>query len=119
MRLSELHPAWFAEPGRFGQGIVFDCPCCLTKPIEQRSRLAVAFSNPIDCGAPFPITNQKVLWGVLVWNIGNRAHPPIVPPGVHWKRIGVTFEDLTVEPSVDASGAHHWHGFVEQGRIRP
>lgn len=97
---------------------MFDCPCCISKPLSARVRLAVAFANPLDGKAPFPITNSKLLWDALVWNLGAAAHPPVVPPGVHWQREG-TFEDMTITPSIDASAARHWHGFITNGEIRP
>lgn len=119
MKLIDLHPVWFAEPGRVKQGIVFDCPCCLGKPMKERARLAVAFANPLDGGPVFPIHNQGILWDALVWNVGDTAHPVIVPPGVHWERRGNAFEIMTLRPSIDASDARHWHGFVSKGEIDP
>lgn len=96
---------------------MFDCPCCLDKPIKQRARLAVALSNPLDGGEVFPITKQRILWDALVWNVGDETHPVVVPPGVHWERTGIMFGSMTLRPSVDASAAGHWHGFVSKGVI--
>jgi len=31
---------------------------------------------------------------------------------------GASFETLTVTPSLDASRAGHWHGFITDGEIR-
>lgn len=130
MKLIDLNPRWFAEPGRVGQGVVFLCPCCINRPIlvgrapsttnpagPTKVELAIAFSNPIDDGAVFPIKKQKALWDVLIYNVGDVNHPAIVPPGVHWKREGDTFETLSISPSVDASASGHWHGFVTAGKI--
>jgi hypothetical protein len=86
--------------------------------MKDRARLAIAFANPIDRGAAFPITNQRMLWDALVWNVGDTGHPVVVPPGVHWKRTWSHFDVMTLQPSVDASAAGHWHGFVTLGEIR-
>lgn len=114
MRLSELQPRWLAEPGRTGQGVVFDCPCCVGKP--NAVRLVVAFRNPLDSGAPFPIRKMAILWEALKEGDDPRQVTK-VPPGTHWERTGEIFEDMTFAPSVDASPAGHWHGFVRNGAI--
>jgi hypothetical protein len=31
---------------------------------------------------------------------------------------GASFSDVTLTPSVDASQAGHWHGFITDGEIR-
>jgi hypothetical protein len=41
----------------------------------------------------------------------------IVPPGIHWKRSGEAFETLSLSPSIDASNAGHWHGFIKNGEV--
>lgn len=126
MKLIELNPRWWNEPGRFGQGVLFRCPCCTAKPIlpgkapclynnPQCADLAIAFSNPLDGGEVFPINKQAILWAALKWNVGDATHPAIIPPGVHWTRKGDTFETLSISPSVDASASGHWHGFVTDG----
>jgi hypothetical protein len=87
MRLAELEPRWWADAGRHGQGMHFLCPVC------KKERIAVAFANPIDGGAIAP---------------NCRAY---------WSRSGETFDAITLEPSVDASEAGHWHGFIKDGTI--
>lgn len=118
MKLTDLHPFWWAAEGRHGQGIVFDCPCCTSKPLEQRIRLAIAFDRPLDGGEVFPIGKLGWLYRILLWNVGDATHPPIAPPGVWWGREGETFETLTIKPSVDFSAAGHWHGFITNGEVR-
>jgi hypothetical protein len=34
-----------------------------------------------------------------------------------WTLVGDSFESLTISPSVDASAAGHWHGFIQAGKI--
>jgi hypothetical protein len=116
VRLAELRPRWLAEPGRVGQGIVFDCPCCVGT--ARALRLGIVFGNPVDGGEPLPHFNSPgisrcaaALWNESDGSIGE----PIAPPGTHWQRTGSTFEDLTLSPSVDYGSARHWHGFLTNG----
>lgn len=102
MRLSDLNPSFFTEwsppdqPQRSGCGVIFDCPHCVAagKPVGEREILSVPFANPIDGGPA--MSTRKVLW----------------------QRTGDTFENLTLAPSVDASGFGHWHGFIINGEAR-
>lgn len=101
MRLLELDPHWmkgyFDGPERHGMGITFDCPHC---PAGKRTRLGVAFVNPVDGGAPMPLDpTGKNGWRFL------------------WRRTGDTFETLTLTPSIDASAQGHWHGFISNGDV--
>lgn len=125
MRLAEFEPRWWAAAGRRGQGLVFRCPHC------RRTWLCVAFANPLDAGAPWNIGTQErrpisQLWDVLYGPRGPdgryqgavlQAGTEVVPPGHLWARSGETFENLTLSPSVDASPAGCWHGFVRNGAI--
>ena len=120
MRLADLNPKWFAEEGRQGQGVLFDCPSCragvcLGAVPAQPYRLAVAFSPPLDGGAPFTLGKMRVLFEVMQAADGEEWTGRIIPPGVIWGRTGDTFETLTITPSVDASASGHWHGFVTAG----
>ncbi len=91
MRLVDLDPSWSALiPCRHGMGITFLCPHCLTQ------YLGVWFANPLDGESPAPI-DQK--------------------PVHRWVRIGETFEDLTLTPSIDARTSGHWHGNIINGEI--
>jgi len=115
MRLVDLTPRWFAEEGRSGQGIVFQCPHCP----GSKTTLAVAFKNPLDGGAPIELHTEKLyrLIDPAYWD-GDAKCMEAVPPGVHWAREADTFETLSIMPSVDASASGHWHGFVTKGEIR-
>lgn len=115
MTLSELNPRWFAEEGRRGQGVTFECPCCIGKP--NGVRLAAAFVPPLDGGAPVSLKASTIY--PLLWPTDGSSDGRVtVPPGIHWLRTGDTFEALTLSPSIDASGAGHWHGWVQNGEIR-
>lgn len=124
MTLAGLDPKWWAAPGRRGQGIVFRCPHCL------RVYLCVAFANPLDGGPPWDIGTHerrpiRPLWDVLYGPMvdgryqGAVLQPGtnVVPPGFLWTRSGESFTDLSLSPSVDASAAGCWHGFVANGQV--
>ena len=105
MRLTELNPRWLSFPDGAGrQGVSFDCPCC------RGVRLGVFFVNPLDG----PAVDLKELHRA-------RMDDPVLND-VHvgrvlWRRAGDGFEDLTLDPSIDASGFGHWHGHVRNGGI--
>lgn len=91
MKLTELEPSWITtSDGRRGMGVVFLCPCC------RDTSLCAWFANPLDGGPPAG---------------------PEHGPAPRWRRSGDTFETLTVTPSIDASAAGHWHGFVTNGEV--
>jgi hypothetical protein len=114
MKLTDLNPRWFAIAGRHGQGVVFDCPCCVGK--EKRYRLAVAFAPALDGGATIDIKQLEPLWDAIK-DCGTDFPSNIVPPGFIWARTGETFETLTVSPSVNAAPAGHFHGWVINGEV--
>lgn len=95
MLLTQLKPRWIGENGRSGLGVSFDCPHCFqldpTNPAPQR--LAIAFQIPLDGGERASGFKN------------------------YWERHGETFEDLSLVPSIDASGFGHWHGWMSRGRI--
>jgi hypothetical protein len=129
MRLTELDPRWFAEPGREGQGVVFLCPHC------RGGYIAAPFTNPLDGGAPFDVGTEQArpirrLWEILYGDVESPAEKGttragavlpvgawVIPPGCLWQRTGDTFETLSLSPSVDASRAGCWHGFLTNGAI--
>jgi hypothetical protein len=123
VKLTELNPRWFAEEGRRGQGVIFDCPgcragvCADAKDRGRPFRLAVA-CTPLDGGSPFPIGKPGLLFDAIEAAEGEEWNARIVPPGVVWGRTGDTFDTLTLSPSVDASAAGHWHGWVSNGECR-
>jgi hypothetical protein len=107
MRLTELEPRWFDVPGvgTNKDGVTFLCPHC------RQRRLGVQFANPIG-GEPRPAMTQKEK------NLHLERGTFDVPPGILWQRTGETFEDLTLQPSVDASKSGHWHGCITNGEVK-
>lgn len=74
-------------------GISFTCPHC-SAAVGSRQRLAIAFDNPVDGGAPYSF-----------------------PGYLLWRRDGDEFETLSLWPSVDASNSGHWRGFIKNGEM--
>lgn len=79
-------------------GLSFLCP------VHRDHRLVVMFANPVDGGVPATLDEGRCTW----------------------QRTGETFDDLTLGPSVDASGSTHltrdietpcWHGFITNGEV--
>lgn len=115
VKLTDLNPRWFAVEGRHGQGVTFDCPHCRGTP--NAVRLAVAFQPPLDGGSPIDLKKFESLLKAICDPGEDWPHNK-VPPGIVWGRSGDTFEALTLHPSIDASAAGHWHGFVSKGEVR-
>jgi hypothetical protein len=102
VKLTDLSPRFFDVPGAGGarDGVSFLCPCC------RRVRLAIQFT---------PMGDDEI------HAKSHREDDPhtIVPlSGNVWQRTGEDFETLTLSPSVDASAAGHWHGWVQNGDCR-
>src|SRR5258708_32609829 len=110
MRLVDLEPRWFAEPGRHGPGLTFNCPCCLGTP--RATRLGVAFKPTLD-GGPLVSLHIRDLVDIL-WPHGPIAND-VVPPGIHWDRLGDTFDGLALSPPINATAAGHWPDWIPNG----
>lgn len=101
MKLVDLNPRWVFHGGegisdkdgkpvpyREKIGIAFDCPCGK----EDCSRVFLQFENPPD------------------------GEPKISDPA--WKRIGESFENMTLSPSIQRIGGCQWHGFLTNGEFK-
>ncbi len=116
MRLIDLRPRWLAEEGRYGQGIIFDCPCC--RGTERAVRLAVIFQPALDGGEPLPPGKIGRQFRAIVDTLRDEEPDPyrnVAPSGIVWQRVGDTFETLTLSPSINYAGADHWHGCIANG----
>jgi hypothetical protein len=104
---------------------VFLCPHC------RGGYICITLANPLDGGAPFEIGTDRSrpirrLWTLLYGDLEDPAVKGavlpkgtwVIPPGFLWRRAGETFETLTLSPSVDASRAGCWHGFIRNGEAR-
>lgn len=87
--LTDFNPKWtgLLRP-KSGEGFEFDCPKCNARGVGHR--LCVYFSNPLDGQPPAP-------WQIPMWT-----------------REGATFENLTVEPSIQYPC---FHGWIEDGIV--
>lgn len=100
MLLTDLEPGWLGAGDGRKLGIHFLCPCC------KETRIGVYFKNPIGGGEPMPESKRT-----YVDKDGQKHVQPL------WQRENEMFEDLTLKPSINASGSGHWHGHVTNGRI--
>lgn len=96
MRLLDLEPRWFAlEAGGARVGLTFLCPCCRTQ------RIGVSFHH----------AGREAIEDEYI-----HAHSPDTD---HiWTLSGDNFVAVTLSPSVDASKAGHWHGWVTNGEVK-
>lgn len=121
MKLTELDPVLISVKKRPGVGIRFQCPLC------KDTQIAVLFLNALD-GFPSVPDDKEAC--------GNNG-------GKRWSRSGLTFEDMSLHPSIDATtkrgsypegaegdvqfaaanrpctegGSNHWHGYLLHGEI--
>jgi hypothetical protein len=99
VKLTELEPRYFVRhEGGQPVGITFDCLCKPNCP----SRLAIALHMDGTNFDPDPSNPQQFEAGDTIWTITS----------------GDSFENLSLSPSIDASKAGHWHGFIMNGEIR-
>lgn len=102
MKLTDLNPRWvgihnWCSDSVYHIGITFD------SPLRTGQRLSVLFDPPIDSDR----LAAKYGWGLPF------------PDMKHWKRVGDTFDTLTLTPSLDFSAAGEWHGFITEGDAKP
>jgi hypothetical protein len=97
MRLTELNPRWIAAKrhSKYLYGLTFDVP--VPGAAAEGVRAAVYFEPAINDG-PEPDADE-------------------VDVGPRWHRTGVSFETLTLDPSIRIDGPFPWHGFVRNGEI--
>jgi len=93
MKLTELAPEWLGFYGGPPQcGVSFRCP----GKAACEERIHVMFDTSIH---------------------GHPAPPPNGHDTPLWKRDGMTFDTLSLSPSIDASRDWHWHGFIRNGEV--
>lgn len=112
MRLTELDPHWIGAYGDVPEdlaihdhiGVSFDCP------LHRNHRLAVLFGNPA--------LDEEFIREVAARGLPADCGTHVERPGQSlWQRAGMTFEDLTLSPSIDASAHGCWHGFITGGAV--
>jgi hypothetical protein len=115
VKLNDLDPTWIKRAGRI-VGVRFTCPKNDGPgPHADGHSVCVLFANPPDGGPPHPDDSSCP---------GNSR-------GRRWQRTGSTFDDMSLNPSVDCTTAescdrpehsmcshtHCWHGHVWQGGV--
>jgi hypothetical protein len=98
MRLMDLMPRWL-HPNLF----TFLCPHCQEVFLTCKSAV---MSHEEQCA----VTERDAvgLQGVTV---------VLCKESCAWAISGTDFDTMTVTPSLDASAAGHWHGFLREGAI--
>ncbi len=111
MKLSDLQPRWLDLDGR-RVGLLFQCPHC------QGFWLTCFFEK-------LPMHEQMRAWSRATghpldedgWPDGPEgARVSFCHPNAQWQATG-DLNDLTIMPSIDASAAGHWHGFIRAGMM--
>jgi len=107
MKLTGLDPRWLEVDGR-RVGLTFLCPHC-----GQKDERLTCFFEPTTF-------KQQVILMLPITGRGYGDRIDWVPskPDFAWSKSGDDFETLTVVPSIDASAAKHWHGFITNGEIK-
>ena len=112
MKLTELEPHWISclgAPQDAKLGIRFN------SPIDRKQRIAVFFKNPI-CGSD-PV--DLAFFQAAQMDCDHPQWEPWMSEhhagSVLWDRSGDSFENLTLNPSIDCSKWGGWHGFVRNG----
>jgi hypothetical protein len=96
VRLIDLEPRWYTLEDRDVRvGFSFDCPHCTL----VRLGVAVHDKGHRVLGAAKEVT-----------------HPPA--EGRVWEiTAGNSFQDISLQPSIDASQVGHWHGHITNGEV--
>ena len=106
MRLTDLEPRWIHE-----NVFVFRCPHCQAKTPGQGLWLSCK-------NAPMGNSEQiEVLQAADLDPTGPRYGSVPTRADFAWQISGRDFAMLTVAPSIDASAAGHWHGFIRNGEV--
>lgn len=128
MRLTDLKPRWLDLNGGH-IAIMFLCPHCPTGDTWLTCFFIQAGSIPKTDGN-YPIEalrwtrGERVLFYEALKEMG---HPDPVEGAYHdvvdckpdccWTKSSDDFNTMSCSPSLDASAAGHWHGFITNGEI--
>ena len=100
MKLSDLNPSWL-DAG--GEGIT---RADTGEPVPRQRGVGVMCDCPCGCGNDLFVPFDVALDGT----------PAREEKG--WERTGVTFDTLTLTPSIHRVGGCGWHGFITDGAVR-
>jgi Family of unknown function (DUF6527) len=110
MKLTELDPHWVGLCRGHAIGVTFLCPCC------RKTRIGIAFDEPIGGHHLENLIGRDVavfLTREFREGTGRFQDSTLKK----WHRIGETFQDLTLTPSIDTSEHGHWHGSITNGEM--
>lgn len=133
MRLVDLSPRWLEHRGE-RIAIMFRCPHCVRSGNQSGDWLTCFFKAAGDLPAvpqDYPIEEMRGCRGeraLFYEALREMGHPDPVDgcysdvvdckPTCAWKRTSDDFGSMSVTPSIDASAAGHWHGYITAGEIR-
>lgn len=112
-KLVELEPHWL-EWGRRKVGLMFLCPHC------RVTWLSCMFEpTPLHARGPGRGVDTPNQFALFTKIIGEHHAHDVVPcnKAVAWTRTTDDFNTMSITPSLDASAAGHWHGYVKNGEI--
>lgn len=124
MRLVELDPKWLQYEGR-RVGLLFLCPHCKKTWLTVFVEKFPAFSGykPFE-DAEREWCTQDSQYGIVSMVHGFEQRPIDViacNKDCAWVSLppiaDATFENISFTPSLDASRAGHWHGFITNGEV--
>jgi hypothetical protein len=100
VKLADLHPQFVDHANRRGIGLICDCLIG-----HCSGKLLILFENPLDGGAPWSGGSREIILALFP---DRETRPEVVGSGdCRWKRIGETFETLSLSPSVNAHECGH------------
>lgn len=100
MRLTDLEPRWLND-----HVFVFRCPHCWKTWLSCKSAV-VSIKEQFELFRAADIEPAGPHYGIVP-----------MQEDCAWRIDGRDFATLTVAPSIDASAAGHWHGFIRNGAI--
>lgn len=113
MKLVELDPRWIEYEGR-KVGFVFLCPHCFPK---QRQWLS-CFFEPFSVLNGGKEPNQYHFFEQAIPSEEEAEQAVGCNKRASWTKTSEDFGNISVMPSIDASAAGHWHGFVTNGEVK-
>ncbi len=111
MKLTDLKPRWLAA-----NVFIFRCPHCVARGGDGKyDQYWLSVKNV----SPLSIHEQVILFEQHKDLIDGKGAFIVVPckEDVSWSISGTDFETMSVTPSLDASAAGHWHGFITNGQV--
>lgn len=113
MKLTDLDPSWFvAETGGPIIGLSFLCPHCIASQ-QKPQRLGIVF-HPSGTDAMEAERDKYIVAKTSGFkNIWEMTGSDVSNPTF----TSIDFINVTLTPSVDASGLGHWHGFITNGFV--